>query len=101
MSHPKSKASQSTTQNFSDSSPTYFEVEKWLVSYLAELLEMAPNTINPALSFHEYGLDSSAAVILSGDLQDWLGRDLEATLLLDYPTIEALAQYVTQNQSNE
>ena len=31
------------------------------------------------------------AVSFAGDLEEWLGRDLPATLLWDYPTLAALA----------
>src|SRR5438132_9896728 len=39
-------------------------------------------------------MDSLQAVSLAADLEDWLGQSLPPTLAYDYPTIEALAQYL-------
>ncbi|PSF37574.1 phosphopantetheine-binding protein [Aphanothece hegewaldii CCALA 016] len=71
-------------------------IQDWLSSYLAQLLEIDLQEIEPQTSFERYGLDSSAMVVLSGDLQEWLGQKLDPTLLYDYPNIETLAQYLAQ-----
>jgi acyl carrier protein len=71
------------------------EIEAWLINSISELLEIEPNKIDPTVTFESYGLDSSAAVILSGDLQEWLGCSLDPTIFFDYPTIEAVTQYLT------
>ena len=73
---------------------TEAEIEAWLVSYLAELADIEPDEIDVALPFERYDLDSSAAVGLTGDLEEWLGFQLDATVLYDYPTIQALAQHL-------
>ncbi len=75
--------------------PTAAEIQAWIVSYLAELLEIDPDEVNPTIPFDRYGLDSSAAVGMTGDLEDWLGSKLDPTLLYDYPTIEGLAQHLS------
>ena len=75
---------------------TATDIQTWLVSYVAELLEIEPNAIDITIPLEQYGLDSSAAVVLSGDLQDWLECDLDPELLLDYQTIEALTQYLIE-----
>jgi acyl carrier protein len=75
---------------------TQERIQAWLVSYLAESLEIEKDKVEVAIPFDRYGLDSSAAVGLTGDLQDWLGYELEPTLLYDYPTIEALAQHLAE-----
>lgn len=82
----------SKTSNY----PSYSEIESWLISYLSKLLEVDPNTIDVTHTFESYGLDSSAAVGLSGDLQEWLKTELEPTLLFDYPTIETLSHHLTE-----
>ncbi len=74
--------------------PTAVEIQAWIVSYLAELLEMDPDEVNATIPFDRYGLDSSAAVGMTGDLEDWLGRKLDPTLLYDYPTVEGLARHL-------
>jgi len=73
---------------------TAVEIQAWIVSYLAETLEIDPDEINVTIPFDRYGLDSSVAIGLTGDLEDWLGRKLDPTLLYDYPTVEALARHL-------
>lgn len=75
--------------------PNYDQIEAWLISYLSQTLEIEPNEIDPSGTFNEYGLDSSSAVVLTGDLQEWLGKDLDPTLLFDYPTIVDLAKHLS------
>jgi acyl carrier protein len=70
------------------------EIEDWLVTYLAPLLSVHADEIDRRRPFAEYGLDSLAAVTLSGELERWLGRELSPTLVWDYPTIEALARHL-------
>lgn len=74
--------------------PTATEIQVWIVSYLADLLKVDSEEIEVTIPFDRYGLDSSAAVGLTGDLEDWLGCELDPTLLYDYPTVEALVQHL-------
>jgi hypothetical protein len=50
--------------------PTLTEIQNWLVAYMTEMI---------------------------ADLEDWLGRDLDRTLIYDYPTLEKLAKQVSQS----
>jgi acyl carrier protein len=70
--------------------PSKIEVQDWLVSYLSELLDIKLAEIDVTVTFDRYGLDSSAAIAMTGDLANWLGSELDPTLIYDYPTIEAL-----------
>lgn len=79
--------------------PTAAEIQAWIVSYLAELLEVEPHEVDVKIPFDRFGLDSSAAVGMTGDLEDWLGHEVEPTLLFDYPTIEVLVQYLSSEIS--
>lgn len=76
--------------------PSATEIQAWIVSYLAELLEIDPDEVNVTIPFDRYGLDSAAAVGMTGDLEDWLERKLDPTLLYDYPTVEAFAQHLAE-----
>ena len=69
-------------------------IQTWLVDYLARVLEIKVEDVSVVDSFQEFGLDSAAAVGLTGDLGRWLGRKLEPTLAYDYPTIEALSAHL-------
>ncbi len=74
--------------------PSTAEIQAWIVSYLAELLDIDPDEVNVTIPFDQYGLDSSAAVGMTGDLEEWIERKIDPTLLYDYPTIEGLAQHL-------
>ncbi|MFA6110075.1 MAG: AMP-binding protein, partial [Candidatus Latescibacterota bacterium] len=77
------------------SGPPPAQVESWLIDRLAGRLGLAPDQLEVGRPLAEYDLDSLAAVRLSGELGEWLGRELSPTLVYDYPTIRALAQYLT------
>ncbi|MEO1351549.1 MAG: AMP-binding protein [Cyanobacteria bacterium J06635_15] len=77
----------------SQSSQTSDDIQKWLVAYLAELLEVTVDDIDVHAAFDRYGLDSVMVFGMTGDLETWLGQKLEPTLPCTYPTIAALAQY--------
>jgi acyl carrier protein len=86
-----SKVSQATHQQ----KPRAAEIlQAWLTSRLANLLGLSLDEVDVAVPFDRYGLDSQSAIVLSGDLQDWLDCDLDPVLLFDYPTIEAVSTYL-------
>ena len=72
-------------------------IQDWIIVRLAQAIGVEPHQIDPRLPFTSFGLDSLTAFNLTGDLADWLGRDLPATLLWDYPTIVSLAQHLAQD----
>lgn len=70
------------------------ELKAWLIAYLAQLLGVDEKQVDPSFSFELYGIDSTAAVGLSGDLSDLLGRELDVALAYDHPTIDALVDHL-------
>lgn len=84
-------------QNLTEKEISATEIQDWIVAYLADLLETEPEEIDVTIPFDRYGLDSSAAVGLTGDLENWLGKEVDPTLFYDYPTVEALVQHLSQN----
>jgi len=72
------------------------EIDAWLIRYLADLLEVPETSIDPTANFQELGLDSSLAIGLTGDLEEWLGRRINPTLLYNFTTIESLSQCLAQ-----
>ncbi|QSJ20138.1 acyl carrier protein [Nostoc sp. UHCC 0702] len=75
---------------------TVSEIQNWLVSYIAKILEVASDEIDIKVIFDEYGLDSSMAVTMIADLEARVGCTLDPTLIYEYPTIEKLARYVSE-----
>lgn len=80
---------------------TTSEIQDWLISQIAELLEIDPDTIDTEKSFTDYGLSSSDVVMMSGDLEDWLDRRLSPTLAYEYPSILKLAHHLAENGAKE
>jgi acyl carrier protein len=70
------------------------QIQSWIASYLAELLDVDAEEVDASLPFDRYGLDSAVAIGLTGDLEDWLGTQLDPTLLYDYPTVAALSKHL-------
>ncbi len=79
--------------------PGAASIQAWLVSKLSELLEIGANEIDVGEPFASYGLGSTELVSLSGELAQWLGRDLPAELAYEFPTIEALARGLADSSS--
>ncbi|NEQ49334.1 MAG: acyl carrier protein [Leptolyngbya sp. SIO3F4] len=69
-------------------------IQNWMIMYLANLLMIAPDDVDPTVTFDSYGLDSSAAIGMTGDLEDWLKHQVDPTVLYDYPAIHALATHL-------
>ena len=76
-------------------------IEKWLVARIARHFDIPPHEVNCHDPFVSYGLDSAAAVSLSGELEEWLGRSLSPTLVYDYPSIIQLAQHLAGDGTSE
>ncbi|AUB44016.1 Acyl carrier protein (plasmid) [Nostoc flagelliforme CCNUN1] len=74
-------------------------IQVWLVTQFAERLEIDPEDIDTCEPFDNYGLNSAETMILLGKLEKWLGRNLNPTLIFNYPTIAELAQRLAEETS--
>jgi 8-amino-7-oxononanoate synthase len=88
-----------STSKSADQAHNATEITNWLIDQLGERLDMPVSEIDIHKDFTEYGLNSIEAVNLSGNLENFLGRRLDPTLLWDYPNIHALALYLA-NESD-
>lgn len=75
---------------------TEIELQTWMISYLAELLEIDSDDIDINIPFDSYGLDSEVAVGMTGDLENWLEKELDPTLLYNYPTIKTFTKHLAE-----
>ena len=75
-------------------SPNAEVIQAWLVSKLSERLGIESHEIDIREPFASYGLGSTEAVSLAGELAEWLGRELSPALVYEYSTIEALARHL-------
>lgn len=80
--------------------PTEEEIRAWLISNVSAVVEIDPQQIDVRMPLEHYGMDSVQAMHLSGDLQDWLGRELSPTVVWDYPTIEVLARHLAAERES-
>lgn len=78
--------------------PGVEEIQEWLVKKVAEQLGVGTDELHVRTPLASYGLDSRAALSLSGALEDWLGRRLSPTLVWDYPTIEEMATHLAAGE---
>ncbi|HDR9052400.1 TPA: AMP-binding protein [Burkholderia vietnamiensis] len=67
---------------------------QWCVERVAHLSGIDPAAIDPDQPFSIYGLDSRDAIMLSGELQDWLGIPVSPTVVYDFPSIALLARHL-------
>ncbi|WP_433192828.1 acyl carrier protein [Nocardia sp. CA-107356] len=70
------------------------EVERWLQEKIAYKLSAEASEISVDDFFDTFGLDSTEALVLAGELESWLGFELETTALWYHPTIAELAKYI-------
>lgn len=71
----------------------------WLIEQIARHAKLSAQHIDIHAPFEAYGLDSLAAVSISGEMERWLGCRLSPTLIYDYPSIETLANYIASESS--
>jgi acyl carrier protein len=76
--------------------PTRREIEQWFVNYLANQLDLPADRIDVTIPFDDFALDSATAIAMSGDLEEWLGRSVDPTLVYDFPTIAELAEHLAE-----
>lgn len=77
--------------------PTQVEIQEWLITQISDTVYIDQEEIDIGSPFSSFGLSSKDAVILSGDLEDWLNRRLSPTIVYEYPTIESLAEYLSKD----
>ena len=71
------------------------ELRQWLVDYLVDTLECSREQIDLGASMHDLGVGSRAAVVLTGRLGEVLGRVVSPVEFWQYPTVTALARFLT------
>jgi acyl carrier protein len=74
--------------------PAPDDLERWLTALVGDLLEMPPDQIDVTARLDRYGLDSAAALSVVDSLERHLGRELDPTLLYDFPTIRTLVGHL-------
>jgi acyl carrier protein len=79
----------------------YQSIENWISDWLQKNLKVRLDSINPRKAFAEYGMDSVIAVEFAQDLETWLNYTIEPTVVWNYTTPQALAQYLAEATTGE
>lgn len=77
------------------------EVLTWLTLKFADWLEVPVEELDSQRPISSYGLDSISAVTLTVQLEEELGIELDTALLWKRPTLQSLAEYLTESLNAE
>src|SRR5699024_8103471 len=80
---------------------TVVELRDWLRDWVCRATGLDATKVTDDRSLEEYGLSSRDAVSISADLEDLLGRPLDAAVAYQHPTIASLAEYVVNGPADE
>ncbi|MCX4759590.1 acyl carrier protein [Streptomyces sp. NBC_01275] len=75
------------------------EAETWLIEKIAHRLGVPATEVSREVYFDELDLDSTEALILAGELENWLGFELSTTTLWYHPTVKDLATYLAEESA--
>nr|WP_281384574.1 type I polyketide synthase [Flavihumibacter stibioxidans] len=70
-----------------------------MIAYLADLLQISPETIDINAPFTDHGISSIDAVSVSGELETLLGQRLSPMLVYEHPSISLLSHYLANQGS--
>ncbi len=73
---------------------TQRQVKDWLIERIVQILRVNPEDVSSRAVFSELGMSSLQAVELAAELENWSGREIPATIVYEYPTIEDASTYV-------
>ncbi len=70
------------------------DLRSFIRAVLARALSRAPEDIDDNMDFDALGVPSIEAVMLTGELEDWLGRPVDAEAALDHASVARLARHL-------
>ncbi len=76
-------------------------IERWLIAEIEDLLSVDAQELALDQPLVNYGLSSMTGMILSGDIEQWLGIELDPSVAWEYPTIKSLAGYLAEEVRNQ
>lgn len=71
-------------------------IQDWLITRLASFLGLDPDDVDLDAPFAQYGLDSSVAIDVIGELSEWLAISPDPSLFWEYPSITKISRYLVQ-----
>jgi acyl carrier protein len=70
------------------------DITRWCQKYVADLLDVPADSVDPGADFDRLGLDSALAVSLLIEIEERYGVDLPPEALFDNPNLNAVADFV-------
>jgi acyl carrier protein len=70
-------------------------IAAWCQGYVADLLEVPADSVDPDATFDRLGVDSAIAVSLLIEVEERYGIELPAEALFANPTVNAVAEYLS------
>lgn len=74
-------------------------IEDWIIHKLGLIIGKSQKPMAPSSTFTQLGLDSATAFALCGELEDWLGIEVEPTVFRKHKTITDLAGSLAKRTS--
>jgi acyl carrier protein len=70
------------------------ELRDWLVAFVADVLDVAPEEVDPNAQWEALGVDSATTLVLIADLSVVLDREVRPIEVLENPTINAVVEHL-------
>jgi len=70
------------------------QLTTYCINFVAELLDRAPNQIDPNAKFTRIGIDSAMSVQLIVSLEELLDTELAPDVIESFPTISSLSAHL-------
>ncbi|MGD7003487.1 polyketide synthase Pks13 [Corynebacterium halotolerans] len=74
------------------------QLRAWLRDWVITTTGLSPEEVTDDKPMENFGLSSRDAVVLSGELENLLDTQLDATIAYEYPTINALAKRLMEGE---
>ena len=72
------------------------ELADWIAGWISRELKINRDQIQGDQTFVRYGMDSVHAMMMVGDLEERLARRLSPTLAWDFPTVNAMSDFLAK-----
>ncbi len=70
------------------------EVRRWLVRFIADVLDVEESAIDTGMRLERLGVDSAMTLVLAADLGAALGTELSPVWVFEHRTIDALTAHL-------
>ena len=84
-----------------DKIPDSVAILDWCTAFVAKILHVPRERIDPNVDVDRLGLDSSTAIALIMSLEEHLGIELMPELLFEYPTLGGLSKLLASRVAAE